>query len=135
VDDGDSGFSWSPDGSLLAVVVAHPKDGGLWIVNSDGSGSRRIGLQGSRLRGAPTWSSDGTMLGLFSEGATGDPTKTSVSVVGLDGRERWRFPGKASPGYDCFARDPAFAPVGNQLAFIGYCEPSYPGGVYVIDVK
>ena len=41
--------SWSPDGSRLAYVG---KDGGLWLINADGTGAEKLGDTGREL----TWS-------------------------------------------------------------------------------
>ena len=40
--DGGDGPAWSPDGSRIVYTRTLPGDGGLWIMNSDGSGKRRL---------------------------------------------------------------------------------------------
>ncbi len=40
-DSGD-GPSWSPDGGRIIFTRTIPGDGGLWLMNSDGSGKRRL---------------------------------------------------------------------------------------------
>jgi Tol biopolymer transport system component len=40
--DGGDGASWSPDGSRIVYTRTIPGDGGLWIMNADGSGKHRL---------------------------------------------------------------------------------------------
>jgi Tol biopolymer transport system component len=40
--DGGDYPSWSPDGSRILFTRTQPGDGGLWIMNLDGSGKRRL---------------------------------------------------------------------------------------------
>lgn len=40
--DGGAMPSWRPDGSKIVYTRTQERDGGLWIVNSDGSGKRRL---------------------------------------------------------------------------------------------
>jgi TolB protein len=40
--DGGDYPSWSPDGSKIVFTRTQPGDGGLWVMNADGSGKRRL---------------------------------------------------------------------------------------------
>ena len=41
-DDGGDYPAWSPDGSKIVYTRTQQGDGGLWIMNADGSGKRRL---------------------------------------------------------------------------------------------
>jgi Tol biopolymer transport system component len=41
-DDGGDNPAWSPDGSKIVYTRTAKGDGGLWIMNADGSGKRRL---------------------------------------------------------------------------------------------
>lgn len=64
-----SGYSWSPDGTRIAYVVASPPgtlpEFSLRIINSDGSGSEQL-TTGNRDT-SPVWSPDGTRIAFRSE--------------------------------------------------------------------
>ncbi|WP_241481348.1 LpqB family beta-propeller domain-containing protein [Methanoculleus sediminis] len=64
-----SGYSWSPDGTRIAYVVASPPgtwpEFSLWVIDSDGSGSEQL-TTGNRDR-SPIWSPDGTRIAFRSE--------------------------------------------------------------------
>ena len=64
-----SGYSWSPDGTRIAYVVASPPgtlpEFSLRIINSDGSGSEQL-TTGNWDR-SPVWSPDGTRIAFRSE--------------------------------------------------------------------
>ena len=68
--EGDvTGYSWSPDGTRIAYVVAAPPgtqpEFSLWVIKSDGSGSEQL-TTGNRDR-SPVWSPDGARIAFRSE--------------------------------------------------------------------
>jgi len=61
--------TWSPDGSQIAFGVWTPEGSGIWAINADGSGVRRItDLPG--YAGSPAWSPDGSLIA-FAAGDAG----------------------------------------------------------------
>jgi TolB protein len=64
-----SGYSWSPDGTRIAYVVASPPgtlpEFSLRVIDSDGSGSEQL-TTGNRDK-SPVWSPDGTRIVFRSE--------------------------------------------------------------------
>ncbi|QDV35169.1 protein kinase domain-containing protein [Tautonia plasticadhaerens] len=90
---GISSPNFSPDGRTIAYLKWSGPDSGTWLMQSDGSGSRRVADFGS-----PYWSPDGTRLMLhpFSE----QPTRTRVhdlrtgeeEIIQVDGFEMISWP-------------------------------------------
>jgi Tol biopolymer transport system component len=99
--------AWSPDGRQLAFgVMLSPSEGGIAIVNADGSGFRVV-ARGPNQSVNPTWSPDGRQLA-FEANRGGNFEIYSVNVDGSDLRNLTN-----SPGDD---RMPAWH--GSTIAFI-----------------
>lgn len=75
--------SWSPDGSRIALVSFW--DGGLYVMNTDGSGRKSVTYNASP-QAAPSWSPDGSRVAFQYEGYTRN--NMQVYVVGIDGTNR-----------------------------------------------
>jgi TolB protein len=73
--------AWSPDGQW----IAYAKDGGIWVMQSDGKGQRP--LVETQFADSPTWSPDGRRIA-FRSG-------TDISAVDVDGGHARAL---ASPG-------------------------------------
>ena len=78
--------SWSPDGKKIAYdMLIHwptvPRDSaGLWIMNSDGSGKKRVVRFDGR---DPDWSPDGTKL-IFIQAVAVNAPYNEISVINLE---------------------------------------------------
>ncbi len=109
-----TGPRWSPDKSRIAYLLGYGPAADLWVVNSDGSGARRLTSTPNIGEADPRWSPDGRTLA-YTRTADGnhdgqlDTRDTSeVWLVGADG---------ANPRRLADGMDPAWAPDGQRLAF------------------
>ncbi|MCD4731218.1 MAG: hypothetical protein K8R74_11485 [Bacteroidales bacterium] len=78
----DTEPAWSPDGSQIAFTKMYPNENNreeLWIMNSDGSNSLYIGVEGF----AAKWSSDGTKF-IYSSKNTGNYEIYTCRIDGTD---------------------------------------------------
>jgi WD40 repeat protein len=98
--------SWSP---VSRQLVYTPGDG-IWVVNDDGSGKRRLANAGSQA----SWSPDGRRLVFISGGG--------LRIVNLDGTGASLVAGTAD------ARQPRWSPDGSRLAYVN------GAGVFVRDL-
>lgn len=93
-------------GSLIAYV----RDGGLWLMHTDGSSQRELA---PGAKGRPAWSPDGRSLAYQPDEEPGlriaDLSVGQVRTVAV--RE------------GCFASDPAWSPDGSKIAFRQVCGP------------
>jgi Tol biopolymer transport system component len=77
--------TWSPDGKRLVVVCGD----GLWILNADGSGRRRLSVRGDGRVGTPSWSPDGRHIAYgrrcYEPDFHGDDVFCDLAVIHPDG--------------------------------------------------
>jgi len=99
--------AWSPDGSKIAVE-------GMWILNSDGSGSPQPLSGGAQ----PAWSPDGGRIA-FSDG-------DAICTVNVDGTGFTQVTFD-DPGMYWYDSHPAWSPDGTEIAFV-----SDRGGDYAV---
>jgi TolB protein len=109
------GPAWSPDGGKIAYATdaggrVHL---GLYVMNSDGSGSRRLRIGRSRDYSDPTWSPDGSSIA-FANGGFGRDSDSRIAVVDADdgGNLRHLTP-RGAPN----ELNPNWSPDGTQIAF------------------
>jgi TolB protein len=117
--------AWSPDGQRIAFAVAYrtPRvpetetDAGLWVVNADGSGSRRVARKAAWSN--PAWSPDGRRIAFRRfDGQLGGPQPGSAGpsdlyAVNADGSGLRRLTRHAEN-----VRWFAWSPDGRTVAFL-----------------
>ncbi|HEV3141795.1 MAG TPA: hypothetical protein VGY57_14820, partial [Vicinamibacterales bacterium] len=69
---------WSPDGRWIAFASNRTFTGGIWVIQADGTGQRRLTQTG----GWPVWWPDGKQIGYQT--VTSDGTE-QIAVARLDG--------------------------------------------------
>lgn len=102
--------AWSPDGSRLAFMVVLGADDGLYVINADGSGERRLTNDPAN---NPVWSPDGRSIA-FTGAYTGN---SEVYVLDVESGDYHNVTN--NPAYDV---DPVWSPDGTQLAFYSLRE-------------
>jgi Tol biopolymer transport system component len=117
----DAGPAWSPDGSR--IVFARSADNatsrGLYLVNRDGSGLRRLT---KRDDGGPSWSPDGKRIA-FTHSLGTLSLRSHVRVIDADGKnERVLLHGADSPDW---------SPDGSRIAFTW----AFGNAIAVLDLK
>lgn len=135
---GDTDPAWSPDGSKIAFVRFREGGTGIWVMNADGTGARRITDGGPDVDGTdlgPAWSPDGSRIAFAREGrpakaATGN---TDIYVVDADGTDVVRLTDDPMMEYA-----PTWSPDGSRIAFAAYDlasggNPPSPLRLYVMN--
>jgi TolB protein len=96
--------TWSPDSKKIAFKVG---DDDLYVINADGSGTRRLAHDEPFLKGAPAWSPDGRQIAF--DAALHGLRRTGIYVMAADGGNlRLLIPD---------ATDPAWSHDGKRLVF------------------
>lgn len=100
---GHSFPAFSPDGTKIAFSA----NGGIWVVNSDGTNPNLITFEGTDFH--PSWSPDGTKIA-FSSARTGVAQIFTVTPIGTDVTNI-----SNNPSFN--DRMPTFSPDGTKIAF------------------
>jgi Tol biopolymer transport system component len=101
------GVAIAPDGQRFAFVVQRSGVAHLYVMNIDGTGTRRLG-DGMDVRGMPSWSPDGQWLAV-AVNQNGEPHLFKISLSGAPSAALVK-------GY---ATDPTWAPSGRFLVYSG----------------
>jgi len=104
----------SPDGRWVAFTRAHSSEGGLFIMNIDGSGLRRLinyDMQPER----PRWSPDGTLIVFHTNSERFETESANVWVVAPDGSGLRQLTHESVPGQ---AWAPDWSPDGKHIVFV-----------------
>jgi len=107
--------AWAPDGNRIAFFNGGPGVSGVYVINADGTGLRRV-TNGNQDR-SPTWSPDGSRIAFTRQ----DGTFIRLFVVNADGTGLTRVTG------DVHVQDPEWSPDGGRFTF------SDGGRVYVVN--
>ena len=100
---GHSFPAFSPDGTKIAFSA----NGGIWVVNNDGTNPNLITFEGTDFH--PTWSPDGTKIA-FSSARTGTAQIFTVTPIGTNVTN-------ISNNSSFHDRMPVFSPDGTKIAF------------------
>jgi Tol biopolymer transport system component len=111
--------AWSADGTKLAYSSKIGGTGGIFIVNADGSGVRRV--TSDTADGEPTWSPDGTKLA-FVHVSSG---RRRLVTTNLDGSGLT----VVTPTLERDVDDPEWSPDGTRLTFSDFAD------VYVVNAN
>jgi Tol biopolymer transport system component len=103
----------SPDGQRIVFTRGHSPEGGLYIVNSDGTGFRQlIDANFQALR--PRWSPDGEWIVLHGNGGRFQIESANVWVIAPDGTGLRQLTFETVPGQ---AWAPDWSPDGQRIVF------------------
>jgi len=98
--------AWSPDGERIAFASRRDGQGHLFVMNADGSGTKRL-TSGAVEDANPSWSSDGTRI-VFERGVA-----AQLYVMGAGGENPQRVTDELVN-----EADPAWSPDGRWIAYV-----------------
>ena len=107
--------AWSPDGETVAFDRLTGTGGGIYTMNAEGGGLRKLtgppeGLWDSE----PSWSPDGTKVA-FTRTSGKRPNRPDVFTVNADGTDPRKLTGETEG-----AHSPDFSPDGKRIVFVGW---------------
>lgn len=123
--------AWSPDGSRLAVVCTDSAGTpvGIYLADPDGTGIELL-LPETELKGAPTWTSDSTLVFTrFGASETDPPTLWTVAVDDPS-------PVELTGDWTGFVSNPDWSPEAGRLLFTVSADPADAdyGLLWVVDL-
>jgi Tol biopolymer transport system component len=117
----DLAGSWSPDGTEIAFLRSDGDGSGVWVIDADGTGLRKVVGFGFQLDGSAAWSPDGTRIVYAIAGYSGGNSDPRIWMVNADGSG-------AHMVLDEWAQDPTWSPDGSLIAYTS------GGDIWVVDV-
>ncbi len=115
----------SPEGSLIAYVVADGDASHIWLVEANGAAKKKL-TEGTASDRDPTWDRDGSVV-FFTRCQKAEPGVWSVPRLAGQGDEaRLVLPDAAQP---------AVSPEGDRLAFVREVGPSGEPRVFVAPLR
>jgi len=112
---------WSPDGRRISFVRLNTRIG-VYVVNADGSGMRKLTSNAAEAYAAPAWSPDGQKITFASERAG----NSEIYLMNADGSGQRTL--TRNLAYD---GDPAWSPDGRKITFVSNRDGLYE--VYVMN--
>jgi len=113
----DDGPDWSPDGEKIIFsssrdlnIRSRTGGRGIYVMNADGSGQRRLTSKSDPLAYFPSWSPDGEKIALSV--FLNDPQRIDIYVMDADGQKLRNLTN--NPSFDQLA---AWSPDGEKIAF------------------
>lgn len=113
---------WAPDGSAVAFTrlsLDEDESLGVWLVNRDGSGLRRLAVPNSTGDSEPTWAPDGTRIAFVRYRAGKRRITASIVSVRPDGGDARTILSETTNLEDdvVFFGRPAWSPDGGRILF------------------
>ncbi len=112
--------AWSPDGSKIALTSTRDGNPGIYVMNPDGSGQRRLTKSGA-IDTTPSWSPDGKKIA-FSSTRTGMPQIFTMTADGSGVRQLTSLGQNTTP---------AWSPDGSKIALTSTRDGN--PGIYVMN--
>ena len=113
----DGSPSWSPDGSMIAFSSNREGFSDIWVVNSDGTGLRRLtdlSQKGVDYAGLPAWSPDGSVIAFRRSPLEPSGELQPQGIWGVDVGSGELLQLTSGPILD---EDASWAPDGQRIAF------------------
>ncbi len=112
---------WSPDGTK--IIYCNHRDSAIWIMNSDGTGKRRLFPNPGFEACDPEWSPDGTKIAFsYAVEANNPDSKAAIGIIDInpDGTNPGNVRRLTNPQLQRHDSDPTWSPDSTYIAFNGY---------------